>query len=173
MGVSKLTSRHYDHASVINMRILSLVRIERLPRSGFPYMQRLLDVYNYPVTRHIGCHIQPDRYWPPRLTLYIASHLSRGFAGRPLEIKWLPMLPIFLGFSRFFRHFEGQWFRMLLCKNHRHYPDLIANQTCYDFRRVLSYFHNDNELNTMFMRQTPVLVDLKDGGFPTVDMVTS
>ena len=79
----------------------------------------------------------------------IAVPLYRGFAGRPLEVKWLPMLPIFVGFSRFFRHFEGQRYRTLYCKNHRYYSDSIANQECYTFRHVLSCFHNENDLNKL------------------------
>ena len=34
--------------------------------------------------------------------------VHRVFAGRPLKLKWLPVLPIFLAFSRFPRRFEGQ-----------------------------------------------------------------
>ena len=77
---------------------------------------------------------------------YIAN---RGFAGRPPELKWLHTSPIFSGFSLFFRHFEGQRYRTFYCKNHRHYCDLNANQICYTFRYVLSYFHNENELTEL------------------------
>ena len=74
---------------------------------------------------------------------------NRGFAGRPPELKWLLTSPILSGFPRFFRHFEGQWYRMFYGKNHRHYCDLNANQVCYAFRYVLSYFHNENELTEL------------------------
>ena len=73
----------------------------------------------------------------------------RGFAGRPPELKWLLTTPIFSGFSRLFRHFEGQQYRTFYGKNHRHYCDLNANQVCYAFRYVLSYFHNENELTKL------------------------
>ena len=49
----------------------------------------------------------------------------------------------------FFRHFEGQRYRTFYSKNHRHYCDLNANQVCYTFRYVLSYFHNENELTEL------------------------
>ena len=74
---------------------------------------------------------------------------NRGFSGRPPELKWLLTSPIFSGFSRFSRHFEGQQYRTFYGKNHRHYCDLNANQVCYTFRYVLSYFHNENELNEL------------------------
>ena len=73
----------------------------------------------------------------------------RGFAGRPPELKWLLTSPIFSGFSRFFRHFEGQRYRTFYGKNYRHYCDLNPNQVCYTFRYVLSYFHNENELTEL------------------------
>ena len=73
----------------------------------------------------------------------------RGFAGRPPELKWLLTSPIFSRFSRLFRHFEGQRYRTFYGKNHRHYCDLNANQVCYAFRYVLSYFHNENELTKL------------------------
>ena len=72
-----------------------------------------------------------------------------GFAGRPCELKWLLTSPIFSGFSCFFRHFEGQRYRTFYGKNHRHYCDLNANQVCYAFQYVLSYFHNENELTEL------------------------
>ena len=75
--------------------------------------------------------------------------LYRGFAGRPPELKWLLTSPIFSGFSRFSRHFEGQRYRTFYGKNHRHYCDLNANQVCYTFLYVLSYFHNENELTEL------------------------
>ena len=74
---------------------------------------------------------------------------NRGFAGRPPELKWLLTSPIFSGFSRFSCHFEGQRYRTFYGKNHRHYFDLNANQVCYTFRYVLSYFHNENELTEL------------------------
>ena len=73
----------------------------------------------------------------------------RGFAGRPSELKWPLTSPIFSGFSRFSRHFEGQRYRTFYDKNHRHYCDLNANQVCYTFRYILSYFHNENELTEL------------------------
>ena len=94
--------------------------------------------------------------------------VHRAFAGRPLKLKWIPVLPIFLAFSRFPRHFEGQRYAADVLyiasysKNHRHYFNLIANQACYAFRHAYmlyhNYFHNENELlplvsgrNTIFM----------------------
>ena len=78
------------------------------------------------------------------------THSSyRGFAGRPPELKWLLTSPIFSGFSRLFRHFEGQWYRTFYSKNHLQYCNLNANQVCYAFRYVLSYFHNENELTKL------------------------
>ena len=38
--------------------------------------------------------------------LYHRPYPYKGFAGRPLELKCLTILPIFLGFSRFPRHFK-------------------------------------------------------------------
>ena len=109
-------------------------------------------------------------------------HLNRGFAGRPPELKWLLTSPIFSGFSRFSRHFEGQRYRTFYSKNHRHYCDLNANQVCYTFRYVLSYFHNENELtelkrlisgrNSIFVYlKLQYTFDLTGGRLHTVDMV--
>ena len=39
--------------------------------------------------------------------------------------------------------------RRSMAKNNRHYCDLNANQVCYAFRYVLSYFHNKNELTKL------------------------
>ena len=75
--------------------------------------------------------------------------LNRGFAGCPPELKWLLPSPVFYGSSRLFRHFEGQQYRTFYGKNHRHYCDLNANQVCYAFRYVVSYFHNENELTKL------------------------
>ena len=75
--------------------------------------------------------------------------LYRGFVGQPPELKWLLTSPIFSGFSRLFRHFEGQLYQTFYGKNHRHYWDLNVNQVCYAFRYVLSYFHNENELTKL------------------------
>ena len=69
-----------------------------------------------------------------------AGAQDRGFAGCLLELKWLPLLPIFLGFSHFFLHFEGQQ----SVSGIRHYSDLIANQARYAFQHVLSYVHNED-----------------------------
>ena len=99
--------------------------------------------------------------WSPRTiyawTMYAVTDqsreanqiLDRGFAGHLPELKWLLTSPIFSGFSHFFRHFEGQRYRTFYSKNHRHYCDLNANQVCYTFRYVLSYFHNENELTEL------------------------
>ena len=84
-----------------------------------------------------------------QMIIRISKLLYRGFAGRPPELKWLLTSPIFSGFSRFFRHFEGQRYWTFYGKNHRHYWDLNANQVCYTFRYVLSYFHNENELTEL------------------------
>ena len=77
--------------------------------------------------------------------------LNRGFAGRPPELKWLRTSPIFSGFSRLFRNFEGQRYGTFYGKNHLHwyYCDLNANQVCYAFQYVLSYFHNENKLTKL------------------------
>ena len=73
-----------------------------------------------------------------------------GFAGHPPELKWLLTSPIFSEFSRFSRHFEGQWYRTFHGKNHRYYSDLNTNQViCYAFGYVLSYFDNENELTEL------------------------
>ena len=53
------------------------------------------------------------------------------------------------GFSRFSRHFEDQRYRMFYGKNHRHYCDLNANQVCYAFRYVLSYFPRGQQQSKM------------------------
>ena len=45
--------------------------------------------------------------------------------------------------------FEGQRYRTFYSKNHRHYCDLNANQVCYTFQYVLSYFYNENELTEL------------------------
>ena len=79
----------------------------------------------------------------------LSGKKNRGFAGRPPELKWLLTSPIFSGFSRFFCHFEGQRYRTFYSKNHRHYCDLNANQVCYTFQYVLSYFHNENKLTEL------------------------
>ena len=55
----------------------------------------------------------------------------------------------FLRILSLFHHFEGQRYRRFYSKNHRHYCDLNANQVCYTFRYVLSYFHNENELTEL------------------------
>ena len=60
---------------------------------------------------------------------------------------------------------------MFYCNNHCHCSDLIANQACYAFQHVLSPEQNEltNHLpfvtghNNIFMLQTPIPVDLKDG----------
>ena len=85
------------------------------------------------------------------------------------------MLPIFFGFSRFFRHFEGQQYHTLYCNNHRYYSNSIANQAYYAFRHVLSCFHNENNLtkpiclvsgrNTIFMYKLPYLLISKMADF--------
>ena len=100
---------------------------------------------------------------------------DRGFSGRPPELKWLLTSPIFSGFSRFFGHFEGQRYRTFYGKNHRHYCDLNANQVCYTFRYVLSYFHNENELtelkrfisrrNSIFVYKLQYILTLKMADF--------
>ena len=51
------------------------------------------------------------------------TDMSRGFAGRLLQLQWLQNLMIILGFSRLFfamkhlfRHFEGQRYRAFYAK---------------------------------------------------------
>ena len=70
----------------------------------------------------------------------VKLHLSyRGFAERPLELKWIP----FYRFSWDFLAFSaicGSTVSDVLLQNHRHYSDLIANQVCYAFLHVLSIF---------------------------------
>ena len=107
-------------------------------------------IFNYSdiwacILRIRACFLQ-SRIFPHIMDMY--AH-NRGFAGRPPELKWLLTSPIFSGFSRFFRHFEGQRYRTFYSKSHRHYCDLNANQVCYTFRYVLSYFHNENELTEL------------------------
>ena len=70
---------------------------------------------------------------------------NRGFAGRPLELKWLPFYRFSWDFLAF-PPFWGSTVSTFYCKNHHHYSDLIANQVCYAFWHVLSHFHNENEL---------------------------
>ena len=42
--------------------------------------------------------------------LWIPRFGDGGVAGHPPELKCLPTSPIFLGFSCFSHHFEGQWY---------------------------------------------------------------
>ena len=138
-------------------RLIPSCHISALLKALYLYSDTSSDkwLYDHVVTSYIR------RYWR--------------FSGCPLELKWLPLLLIFLGFSCFFHHFEGQQYRTFYCKNHCHYSNLIANQRCYTFWHVLLYFRNENELtkliplvnrrNYIFMYKHPYLLTSKMANF--------
>ena len=102
-----------------------------------------------PLDRHLNSLLlnqaragpQAGRAWFLRIEVLQDARLSlNGFSHHRFSPHSFAFSAI-LRVNRRYRTFYG--------KNHRHYCDLNANQVCYTFRYVLSYFHNENELTKL------------------------